>query len=173
MRQKYDSSSLHIGPSKTDWWFFLFTTPAAIFGLIHLHEFHTYTGTASVGGLLGLSIASFIFGGSGMTLSKDGISQTWFGLHLRQIPWDHIKDVCCYPEENMDRTKVESVTILIRTNKCKGNPPTNSIGEYHAWYMFKTLYIDHGDYSPAFERFTTVTYIPPKEEWGKGDDFPD
>ena len=173
MKQTYDSSSLRIGPSKTYWWFFLSVTPITVFGLIHLHEFHTYTGSASVGGLLGLSIGSLILGGSGMTLSKGGILRTWYGIHLRQIPWDEIKDVCCYPVHDFHCTKVERVIILIRTNKCKGDPPMNSIGDYHSLRMRKTLFINHGDYSPAFERFTAVTYIPPKEEWAKGDGFPE
>lgn len=172
MKQAYDPTSLRIGPNKTYWWFFLVVAPAAVYGLIHVHEFRTFFGTTSVGGLLAFSLHYLVNGGLGMELSKDGIQQTWFGLRLRQIPWDQIKDVCCYPEHNSHYTEVKSVTILIRTYKCKGDPPRYYIG-YHADHPIKTLWIDYGDYSPAFERFTTVTYIPPKEEWCKGDDFPD
>lgn len=173
MSQKNDSVSLCIGPNKMYWWVFLIAAPAVIYGLIHLHTFHTYTGSACLGGGLGLSINCVIFGGLGMTISKDGINQTWFGFHLRQIPWNHVKDVCCYPEHNFRHTKVEKVTILIRTNDCKDDPPTYNIFNYYSWHLRKTLYIGHGDYSPAFERFTEVTYIPPKEEWNKKDDFPE
>lgn len=163
MKNKNHKDTVTIEPNLKVRLLTIVLAPALFWLFLHLSEFKTSYGLWCLFMLTIYELGAFISGGFSMRICPSGIKQYYYGISLRAIPWSNVKDVLCYPRYKSD-TKRVTVKILVRLEGCDPNIPSlPSPSDYFAFHMRKSLYISHGNYAPAFERFARVTYIYPQK----------
>ena len=155
--------AIRIGPNKLVRCITIVLVPILIWLFLHLKDFNTSYGLWCLFMLVVYELGAFITGGFSMDIGSSGITQYYYGFRLRSIPWSRVIDVLCYPRMKSDSKKV-TVRILVRLEGCDPKIPSlPSPSDYFTFHMRKSLYVSHGNYAPAFERFVkNTTYIYPR-----------
>lgn len=163
MSLKSQKDAVAIGPNPLVRWMTIVLAPILLWFFLNLNHFKTAYGQWCLFMLAVYELGAFITGGFSMIICQRGITQYFYGIALRTIPWSRVIDVLCYPRMKSDAKKV-TVKVLVRLEGCNPHIPSlPSPSDYFAFHMRKSLYVSHGNYAPAFERFVNnTTYIYPR-----------
>ena len=163
MNQKDQKDAVSIGPNPLVRGMTIVFVPLLLFFFLYPHESNFPLRLWYHFMLVIFELGAFISGGFSVMICQSGITQFFYGITLRTIPWDNVLDILCYPRKKSGGKKV-TVKILVRLEGCEPKLPTLSAPEdYFIFHMRKSLFISHGNYAPAFTRFiSNITYIYPR-----------
>ena len=157
-------NSYKIGPRRE---YLLLAIP--LFLIVLLFAFHIFkiTVTQAKGALIIVSGASILFfwrGGYYLIVDDCGIHENIYGLCFRKISWEQVSAAVCYPTFN-GKTIGQEIRILILLKGCRqSSTPTVSPEYYHFKHPLKSLFIDYGNYTAIFAKYTVLMT---NDEWGQ------
>lgn len=159
------NDSYKIGPRRE---FLLLAVPLFLIILPFAFGIFKITVTQVKGALGIVSGASILFfwrGGYYLIVDHLGIHEHIYGLCFRNIPWEQVAATVCYPtfNGNMIGQEIKILILLKRQRRSSGS--LDSPEYYHFKHPLKSLYIDYGNYTTIFAKFTALTTSDDCGQW--------
>ena len=151
-----NNDSYKIGPRRE---FLLLAVPLFLIFLPFAFGIFEIT-VSQVKGAVGIvccaSILFFWRGGYYLIVDHLGIHEHIFGLCFRNIPWEQVSATVCYPTFNGNMIGHEIKILILLKGRVRNSGSLDSPEYYHFKHPLKSLYIDYGNYTTIFAKFTTL-----------------